>query len=194
VFLQDAVMHASVLGMRFATLVLLGALAGCATPQYQTTVRLIPPSDAAGQACVQRCEDAKNACQADCQARYEACAKRLEPQVEARYAEALQRYEVELKQYAAALRHYEMQLHFEWLHSYRFRHPYWWDPWPRAYYFPPPYREPLMPTRDRVRAAMLKSDCQDDCGCLPAYDTCFVGCGGQRVSETVCVKNCPPEK
>ncbi len=30
--------------------------------------------------------------------------------------------------------------------------------------------------------------------CLPAYDACFLGCGGQRVSETVCIRNCPPEK
>jgi hypothetical protein len=186
-------MRVSVLRVPFAALVLLGVLAGCATPQYQTTARLIPPADARGLACVQGCESRKTACQADCQTRYQACAKDLEPQVEARYAEALKRYELELKQYAAALRHYEMQLRFEWLHSYPFYHPYGWNPWPGPY-FPPPYREPVMPTRESVRAQLMKSNCQDDCGCLPAYDTCFVGCGGQRVSETVCIRNCPPGK
>ena len=173
---------------------LLGLLAGCATPQYQTNVSLIPPTDAAGRACVQGCETAKVACQNECQSRYQACAKAVEPQVEARYEAALKQYEIALKQYAAALRHYEMQLQFSWMHSYPYRYPYyWWDPWPGPY-FPPSYREPLMPTRDSVRAQLVKSNCQDDCGCLPAFDACFVGCGGQRVTETVCIKNCPPEK
>ncbi len=172
---------------------LLAVLAGCATPQYQTSVRLIPPTDAAGRACVQGCESRKIACQSDCSARHQACVKELEPQVEARYAEALKQYERELKEYAAALRHHEMQLRFDWLHSYPYRHPYWWDPWPRPLY-PFPYREPVMPTRESVRAKLEKAQCQDDCGCLPAYDACFVGCGGQRLTETVCIKNCPPAR
>lgn len=167
-------------------------LAGCATPQYQTLVRLTPPDDAAGQACVQGCDAQKTACQTDCETRYKDCAKALEPQVEARYAEALQKYELDLRRYAADLRHYEMQLHFGWMRSY---HPYyglyWWDPWPWSYYAPP-YPEPVMPTREAVRARLEKTNCQADCGCLPAYDTCFVGCGGQITRETVCIKNCPP--
>jgi alpha/beta superfamily hydrolase len=111
-------MRLPALTFSFPALVLLAALAGCATPQYQTTVRLIPPADAQGRACVADCEAKKNACQADCQARYQACVKDIEPQVEARYAEALKQYELELRQYAAALRRYEMELHFEWLRSY----------------------------------------------------------------------------
>ncbi len=166
-------------------------LAGCATPQYQTTVRLIPPADVAGRACVEGCETRKNACQATCQTRYQACTKALEPQVEARHAEALKQYELDLRRYAAALRHYEMQLRFEWMYSYPFHHPYWWDPWPGPY-FPPPMDEPVMPTREGVRAQLEKANCQDDCGCLPAYDTCFTGCGGRIVKETTCIENCPP--
>jgi hypothetical protein len=177
----------------FPSLVLLTVLAGCATPQYQTETRLVPPTDAQGQACVRDCDNQKTACQSGCQASYQACAKSLEPQVEARYTEALKQYELDLKRYAAALRYYEMQLRFDWLDSYPYHYPYGWDPWPRTY-FPPPYREPVMPTRAGVRAQLEKSNCQADCGCLPAYDTCFVGCGGQRLSETVCIKNCPPEK
>ncbi len=176
-----------------AALVLSAVIAGCATPQYQTTVRLIPPVDAQGRACVQSCEARKATCQADCQMRYQACVKGLEPQIEARYVEALKQYALDLKRYANALRHYEMELQFEWLNRYPYRHPYWWDPWP-APYFPPPYSEPAMPTREGVQAQLEKSNCQADCGCLPAYDSCFVGCGGQRLSETVCVKNCPPAK
>ena len=183
----------SIFKIALATLLLLGGLAGCATPQYQTTVRLIPPADAPGRACAQDCEAGKAACQSDCQVRYQACAKSLAPQVEARYTEALKQYELDLRRYAAELRHYEMQLHFEWLNSYPYHHLYWWDPWPGPYY-PPPGREPVMPTREGVRAHLERTNCQADCGCLPAYDACFVGCGGQRVSETVCIKNCPPAK
>jgi hypothetical protein len=51
-----------------------------------------------------------------------------------------------------------------------------------------------MPTREGVRAHLVKTNRQEDCGCLPANDSCFVGCGGQRVSETVCIRNCPPAK
>jgi hypothetical protein len=175
-------------------LLLLAALVGCATPQYQTEVRLIPPADAQGQACVQGCDARKTVCQTDCQTRYRTCAKNLEPQVEARYTDALKQYELDLKRYAAALRTYEMQLRFDWLNSYPYAYHYpYWDPWPRPY-FPPPYREPMMPTRESARAQLEKSTCQADCGCLPVYDSCFVGCGGQRLSETVCIKNCPPEK
>ena len=184
-------MRAADTGIAFAALGLLAALAGCATPQYQTSVRLVLPADAAGRACVQGCETRKAACQTDCQTRYQACTKDLEPQLEARYAEALKRYELDLKRYAAALRQYEMELRFDWLSSYAYPYPYWWDPWPRPY-FPPPSPGPVMPTRDSVRAQLEKTHCQTDCGCLPAYDTCFVGCGGQIEREKVCVKNCPP--
>ena len=181
--------------MRVAFLILVVAgLVGCASPQYQTTVRLIPPVDAPGRACVATCENQKNICQLECQARRQACAKALDPQVEAGYQEALKQYELELQQYAMALRHYEMQLQFEWLHYGSSGYGYgWWGSWP-GWYFPPPYFNPQMPTREGVRTALEQANCQDDCGCLPAYDGCFVGCGGQRVSETTCIKHCPSGK
>ena len=176
-----------------AALALLAMLTGCATPQYQTHVRLIPPADAQGSVCVQECDAQKNACQSDCQTRYQACMTDLEPQVEARYVEALKKYEIDLKRYAVDLRRYEMELRYESLYAYPYPYPYGWGPWPRTYY-PPPRPQPVMPTREGVRAQLEKTNCQADCGCLSAYDTCFVGCGGQRLSETLCVKNCPPAK
>ena len=179
--------------IRYVALVLTAALAGCATPQYQTRVRAVPPADAAGRACVQDCEKTLAACQADCRTRHQACAQGVETRVEARYAEALKRYETELQQYAAALRYYEMQLRFEWLRGHPYHRPYGWGLWPGPA-FPPPYREPKQPTREGVHAQLVKENCPDDCGCLPAFDTCFVGCGGQRISETRCIKNCPPDK
>lgn len=186
-------MQTFALTRHFIAAALLSALMGCATPQYQTHVRLIPPADAQGQNCVRACEAQKNICQTNCQSRYQTCVKDLEPQLEAHYAEALRQYGNELRRYATALRHYEMQLRFEWLNSYPFHHPYGWEPWP-APSFPPLYPEPVMPTRDGVRMQLEKSNCPSDCNCLPAYDTCFIGCGGQRLTETVCIQNCPAEK
>ncbi len=182
----------------FALACVFALLAGCATPQYQTTVRFVPPVGSAGQACVAACEAEKTACQADCQARYTACAKSLDADVEKRYLEVLKQYEIDLKRYAAALRRYELDLRLDWFHAWPYRHGYWpyygyggWGPgWSMSAY--PPPDEPVMPTREGVRAELEKTHCQADCGCLPAYDACYVGCGGQRISETVCVKNCPP--
>lgn len=181
------------LSLHFAALGLLAVIAGCATPQYQTTVRLIPPTDATGRACVQACEAKKSLCQADCRSRFQACVTSLGPQVETRYAEALKQYEMDLRYYAAALRSYDMQLRLGWMNSYPYGHPFGWDPWPGPYY-PPTYPEPVMPTREGIRAQLEHSSCQADCGCLPAYDGCFTGCGGQRLTETRCIKNCPQVK
>lgn len=186
-------MRLPALTLPFAALALLAVIAGCATPQYQTSIRLIPPADAAGRVCVQACEAEKTLCQTDCQTRFQGCVKDLEPQVEAAYAEALKQYGIELKHYAVALRNYEMQLRFEWLNSVPYRYPFGWGPWPGPYY-QPPYREPMMPDRADIRAQLEKSSCQADCGCLPAYDGCFTGCGGQRLTDTLCIKNCPQAK
>lgn len=176
-------------------LAVLVGITGCATPQYQTRVRLVPPVDAQGLDCVKGCEAQKAVCQTSCQARFQACAQSIEPQVEARYAEALKQYETDLKQYAAALRHHEMQMRFDWLHSYPYhrfpnRYPFGWHPFPGPG-FPSNYAEPVMPAREAVREKLTQSSCQADCGCLPAYDTCFVGCGGQRLVDPVCIRNCP---
>jgi len=181
-----------------ATLACFTVVAGCAAPQYQTNVSLIPPADSSGRACVQSCETRKLACQADCLGRFRVCSERIEPQVEARYTEALSQFENDLGQYVAALRSYEVQLSLAWMNSYA-AYPYGWGtwrgpwlgPWPGMYY-PPPYPVPTMPTRAAVRAQLEEQNCQEDCGCVPAFDGCFVGCGGQRLTETVCIRNCPP--
>lgn len=175
-------------------LIALLTLAGCATPQMQTQVRLIPPIEAAGRVCVRSCETQLAQCQSVCQTRQQACIKSLEPDIEAAYADALKQYALDLQRYAIALRHYELQMRLEWLHRFPHRHPFdglWWEPWPPYHV---PYAEPVLPTRDALRTALEKTRCPSDCGCLPTFDTCFTGCGGQRVNETVCVANCPTAK
>lgn len=178
---------------RLALFFSVGLLTACATPQYQTSVRLLPPADAAGRACVQGCEATKTLCQSQCQSRYQACVSTLGPEVEAAYVRALGQYESQLKDYAAALRHSVLQAELGWLHRQHYGYPFGWDgywnPWPMPYFPPPP--EPVMPTREAVQSQVETERCQADCGCLPAYDGCFVGCGGQRISETLCIAHCP---
>ena len=170
-------------------------LAGCATPQMQTSVRFVPPADAAGRACVAGCEAARTNCQAQCQTAYAQCAKTLDADVEVQHAEALKQYEADLRRYAAELQQYQFDMRLGWVHAWPIRHPYrhlyyGFDFWP---YPPlPPPREPVTPTREAIRAQLEKTRCQADCGCLPAYDACFTGCGGERITETRCIKNCPP--
>lgn len=171
-------------------LLIVAGLAGCATPQYQTVYRHEPPADSQGLACLQGCEQKKETCQADCKARFQACQKDIEPQVEERYLQALKNYENDLRHYALAIRQYEIQQWLYWPHDYWPHHRgYYSYPWPGPY-FPPPYLAPVMPTRESVKAALEKEKCQADCGCLSAYDTCYVSCGGKRIPETVCIKNC----
>jgi hypothetical protein len=186
---RNSIMH----GARqffLSSLLVVAGLAGCATPQYRTDYRYEPPADAQGLSCVHECGRKKDACQADCKARYQACQKEVEPLVEERYLRALKQYENDLRQYALALRQYEIQQWMYWPYDYWPHHRgYYYYPWPGPY-FPPPYPPPGMPTREGVRAALENQKCQADCGCLPAYDTCYVNCGGRRIAETVCIRNC----
>jgi hypothetical protein len=180
-----------------SALAVLALLGGCAAPQYLTQVSLIPPADAEGRACVKDCESRKLACQADCRDRYQVCVKDVAPQVEAHYKAALKQFESDIALYAAALRSYEMQLGFGWFGGYPVGWGMWGGPWMGPWpgmYLPPPQPAPTMPTREGVRTQLENATCPSDCGCLPAYDGCFVGCGGQRLVDTICIRHCPPDK
>lgn len=189
--------HAAYRLFLWIVLATLLGLAGCATPQMQTSVRFVPPVDAAGRACVAACETARTRCQSQCQSAYAQCAKALDAEVEAHYAEALKQYEADLKRYAADLQAYRFDLRVGWMHAWPIGHPHrhlysGFDFWP---YPPlPPPREPVAPTREAIRAQLEKTRCRADCGCLPAYDACFVGCGGERITETRCIQHCPDSR
>lgn len=170
---------------------------GCASPQIETTTRLVAPADAAGRACVAGCTARKASCQNDCQTQRRTCTAALEPEIEAAIRRAQQDYAQALTHYAEALRRYERDLYFHWhvrpwrhapLHPYDRRRAF--DPgWYALPPFPPP-PAPREPSREKIRAQLEAQRCTDDCGCLPAYDACFVACGGERIEETRCVKNC----
>jgi hypothetical protein len=174
-------------------------LGGCATPLYQTSYRYEPPSDPAGVACVARCNETRADCAARCEAAFEACRQRIEPQVAARYDAALQRYADALDRYAAQLRHYELELWMNWASGPWGFGPGYYGPWPYGYGWPGAYpfappAPPVKPTREAIRAELEREQCRADCGCQSAYDDCFVACGGRRVVETRCIAHCPQQR
>lgn len=192
VFSTQPMHSAPFLGLPAALLLL--ALTGCASPRYQTLVHHESPVDAHGQACVAACDQTRTNCRAQCQADWQACAARVEPQVDARYAQALRDYELELRLYQQDLTRYQWDLWLGWGH----RHGgIWYSPWQFGFWPDPGYvpRPPAgVPTRDQVRDALLKSACQSDCSCDVRFDACFTSCGGKIVQEQRCVANCPPTR
>ncbi|MEW5770347.1 MAG: hypothetical protein AB1831_08270 [Pseudomonadota bacterium] len=166
-------------------LLLLAGLAGCATPRYETVTLREAPGGEAGQACVQACAERLEACKGDCALRYQDCLKRGEPEALEHYRKTLDRYAADLEDYQRDIARYRMQLWMNWGWGYA---PYWHDPWPFAYYVPPP---PRPPARAAVVKRFLEQRCGGDCGCQAPYDTCFVACGGRITNQQRCVRNCP---
>lgn len=171
-------------------LIATAGLAGCAAPRYQTTHHYDPPKDAAGLACLETCTQAMSVCQQVCGANLQACRQRIEPEVEKRHELALKHYEEELERYRWELEQYAWSLNWgrmSWLGP-RLRHP-----WP-GYNFYLPFSPPTMPSRDSIFNRLLREQCTTDCGCQPAYDSCFLACGGKRTPEVKCIANCPERK
>lgn len=181
-----------------ALMLLAASLLGCATPRYQTVYRYEPPAEPAGRTCLERCERELMGCQDRCQAVYQACLKGIEPEARNRHEDALKRYEGELAQYRRDLDRYQLSLSLGWGHG-----PWWYghggygwhDPWwPYGgygpHYYPP--LPPVPPSYAEEFARLRAEKCDRDCGCQPAYDACFLGCGGRKVPEERCIANCPP--
>lgn len=171
---------------------LAAALAGCAMgPRYQTVKHYVAPSAPAAQACLSQCTGTLERCQQDCRQRYQACAQAVLPDAQARYAASLHQYEAALNQYRWELERYRMDLMLGW----GWGDPYW-GPWGWGGWYPtfPPPPPPVAPSLDREIARLTAERCDRDCGCQSAYDSCFLGCGGEIRHETECVANCPAPK
>ena len=106
-------------------MIMIAVLSGCAGPRYQTVYRYEAPTDTTGRACLARCEPKLAVCQTDCQGKYQACLKAIEPMVEARYSDALKRYEVELERYRRELDFYQLRSSLDWGY-----HSMMYGPWP----------------------------------------------------------------
>ena len=179
--------------MALATVV---GLAGCASPQYATEVRYLPPATEAGQSCLRGCQTDMQACQADCQSRRQSCIAGIEPQVEAAFDQALREYEAARRVYLRERQYYQIDrtLSFGF-----YRHPFYYGygyPAPFWYtdrYFDDPPIPPEAPSREAIRERVIDEQCNIDCGCQAAFDQCYVGCGGQIDRRVVCVANCDGE-
>ena len=169
-------------------------LAGCAGPRYATEVRYIPPASEAGQACLKGCQIDMQACQADCQSRRQSCIANIEPRVDVAFEQALRQYEAERRVYMRERQFYRLDrtLSFGFYH-----HPFYYgypDPfWYTDRYFDDPPVPPAAPSRAAIRERLVDEECNIDCGCQPAFDQCYVGCGGQVERRVVCIENCDGE-
>lgn len=186
--------------MNFARLALLIAVSagfwGCAAPRYQTLYRYEPPTDAAARGCLEHCEQAQKACLEHCEEEYTACVHAIEPEAQARHADALMRYEGEWSQYRRDLDRYNLSISLGWGHGTGWYGAGWHDPWwpydgYRPYYYPP--QPPQPPSYADELRKLNAEKCNRDCGCQPNYDACFRGCGGSMVPEQRCITNCPAE-
>jgi len=170
-------------------------LAGCAglEPRYQTLYRYEPPVlGAESRACLEKCEHKLAGCQQQCSTKYQACLGSIEPLVEKRHAEALQRYATELDTYGAALRHYQLNLSMTWGYDPFWFGPHYYYPWPGPYYIPPV--PPRSPSHEEIAKQVREEKCEPECGCQSGYDACFLSCGGKKIPEVRCIANCPAEK
>mgnify|MGYP001084845283 CR=1 FL=1 len=185
--------------IRFALLAtIIATLAACAAPRYQTVYRYEPPPDAAGRSCLVRCEQGLKACQDDCANNYSVCVQSLEPEAQARYADALKRFEGELDQYSRDLNRYHLSFSLGWGHHPGWYGAGWYDPywshgWPYGWYGPDYYPPvpPRAPSYAEELGRLRAERCNRDCGCQPGYDACFLSCGGIRTPEQRCIANCP---
>ncbi|HER35694.1 MAG: hypothetical protein JXJ30_08995 [Halothiobacillaceae bacterium] len=173
-------------------------LAGCASPRYATEVRYLPPTGAGGQACLQGCQTEMRACQADCQSRRQSCIATIEPRVDDAFDQALRQYEAERRVYMRERRFYQIDqslsfgFHrhpFYYGYGYGYRDPFWYT----DRYFDDPPVPPEAPSRTAIRERLVDQECNIDCGCQPAFDQCYIGCGGQVERRVVCVANCDDE-
>lgn len=173
-------------------------LAACApAARYQIAQRYEPPDDAAGLACVAQCTADLQSCRGQCAQAHAQCVRALEPEARAMHADALKRYEGELLQYRRDLDRYHLNLSLGWGHyDDGWYGGGWYDPWwphgyrPHAY----PPTSPQPPRYEDTLERLRKARCNDDCRCQPAYDACFLDCGGRRVPERRCIANCPSDR
>ena len=171
---------------------LLAVLGGCATPRYETTYRYEAPADAAGRVCLEKCEPRLGVCQASCTNKYQACLKDIEPTVDARYRDALKHYDNAFQRYRWEMDRYQRYLSLGWVYYPPGYAPWLYTPWHDSFYFPP--TPPRKPMRDELFKQVRQEKCENDCGCQPVYDACFLTCGGKKIPEVQCIAHCPKEK
>jgi len=199
-------------GYMYGFLILLSALlfSGCG-PRYVIKNQYIPPTQTNSQKCLNQCAQARGACQAQCQQRYQYClddaygkAKAVEQEELRAYDMAYMRYQMDFTQFRHRLHTWERDYHDYGrdLSHFQSRCEREKDAYSckrrdelrnhlnRMKRDRP--REPWVPVRPSFEDILVnqQSFCTTNCGCEQTYDNCFVGCGGTVIPHKICVENC----
>ena len=176
------------------SLLIVGALAGCATPQYATQTTFIPPQTSAGLACISHCQTELQQCQNTCAAARQSCIANIEPAAQEAFATALKTYEAERKKYEIDRQFYELNRTMRMGYSYPVFVPgYGWVMRPGFYqdFYDDPPTPPVAPSLAEERKRLIQEQCDSaPCPCEQNFEQCYVGCGGGVKKTVVCIANC----
>jgi hypothetical protein len=179
----------------FLPLLAVGALGGCATPQYATQTTFIPPQTAKGLVCIAQCQTELKQCQNTCAAARQSCIANIEPAAQEAFASALKAYEVARKQYEIDRQFYELNrsLHMGFANPV-FVPGYGWVMRPGFYhddYYDDAPTPPVAPSLAEERKRLIHEQCDSaPCPCEENFEQCYVGCGGGVKKSVVCIANC----
>lgn len=183
---------------------------GCG-PRYVIKNQYIPPVQVNSQKCLDNCALSRQACQSQCQQRYQYCLDDAYGKAKAVEVDEMRAYDMAYARYMMDVSHFQMRMR-EWDRDY---HDYSRDLshfQSRCEREKDPYsckkrdelrnylnrmkhdrpREPWVPTRPTFEQILVnqQSFCSTNCGCEQTYDNCFVGCGGTVIPHKICVENC----
>ena len=194
----------------FLMLLMALLLSGCG-PRYVIKNQYIPPTQVNSQKCLDTCALSRQACQAQCQQRYQYCLDDAYAKAKAVEVDEMRAYDMAYARYMMDLSHFQMRMR-EWdrdyydysrdLSHFQNRCEREKDPYAcrkrdelrnylnRMKHDRP--REPWVPVRPTFEQILVnqQSFCTTNCGCEQTYDNCFVGCGGTVIPHKICVENC----
>lgn len=191
---------------------LLSLLVVSCGPQYRVVDDYVPPADNSGKRCLKQCQKEKNRCQRKCTRKRQHCLADAEMLAKDDYPQAMDHYANELEKYTLAQDLYQHKYdHYrnekDWLnkrisnlkvdcregdrHACKKRK----NLIRKRNHLHQPAR-PLRPFRPTLVSITkeYQEACKSDCGCDENFRSCYIGCGGQVKSRSICVENCDQAK
>lgn len=182
------------------------------SPKYIVKTHYTLPNDANGKTCVKTCSKEQKICQAHCNQKQANCLIQAENNAKDTFPSLIQEYDDRLSEYYFSMDRYtlereswereERRVHQDYEHyrkscqgksksSYECRRAYELDGQLHSIESHQP-TPPLRPVKPSLANEIKRSqqNCSNECGCIKAYDNCFVSCGGKLNYEKICVENC----